>query len=330
MRVLVTGSSGYIGSRLAGRLKAEGYTVVGVDRKRDEAGRLDRFVHGDLAEAETRRAALKNVDLILHLAAAKDDWGIDDETFHFENYEVTRRLLADANERGIRRWFFYSSVAAIGPSDEPLDEEAPLTPNEAYGVSKARAEALFREKVEGERDFSCTILRPSIVFGPGNFHYTNVYRLIEAIRTHQFLMVGDGGAIKTTSYIENVVEATLFLMRQMTSGMQTYNYVDWPVRPTADLVSDIYRILGKRQPRIRVPVGLAKALTYGVDWVAEWTGINFPITAARIEKFNTSTNYDASALRKVGFEQPVDIETALHRTIEWHLRHVEDTIRIGN
>lgn len=51
------------------------------------------------------------------------------------------------------------------------------------------------------------------------------------------------------------------------------------------------------------------------------TGIDFPITAARIEKFNRSTNFDASAIRELGFEQPISNEEALRDTVEWHLRH---------
>jgi nucleoside-diphosphate-sugar epimerase len=51
------------------------------------------------------------------------------------------------------------------------------------------------------------------------------------------------------------------------------------------------------------------------------TGNDFPITAARIEKFNRSTNFDASAIRELGFEQPVSNEEALRTTVEWHLQH---------
>ena len=53
----------------------------------------------------------------MHLAAAKDDWGIDDDTSFFENHELTLRLITDVRKQGIHGWVFYSSVAAIGPGD---------------------------------------------------------------------------------------------------------------------------------------------------------------------------------------------------------------------
>jgi nucleoside-diphosphate-sugar epimerase len=57
------------------------------------------------------------------------------------------------------------------------------------------------------------------------------------------------------------------------------------------------------------------------DWAADLTGVDFPITAARIEKFNCSTNFDASKIRGTGFEQPVSNEEALRKTVRWHLQH---------
>jgi nucleoside-diphosphate-sugar epimerase len=303
-------------------MKRAGETVVGVDRETGTPPSVDEFVEGDIAREPIRERALNEADAIFHLAAAKDDWGIDDDTFFFENLEVTRRLIEDARERDIHDWIFYSSVAAMGSGDEPRSEEASLEPNGAYGTSKMKAERLFREYAEEVPEMSCVILRPSIIFGPGHFSYTNVHRLIEAVRGNRFLMVGEGQAIKTTSYIENVIAATLYLWERRSKGIQTYIYVDEPVRTTEELVDDIYRLLDKRRPGVRIPLGLAKSVAWVADVAADWAGINFPITAARIEKFNTSTNYDASAIREEGFEQLVGIEEALRKTVKWHLEHV--------
>lgn len=77
MNILVTGSSGFVGSRLSKRLIGKGHRVVGIDRDEGSPPELSRFVHGDLAEEEALSRALDGVDAIFHLAAAKDDWGID-------------------------------------------------------------------------------------------------------------------------------------------------------------------------------------------------------------------------------------------------------------
>lgn len=166
------------------------------------------------------------------------------------------------------------------------------------------------------------IIRPSVVFGPKNPPSTNIYRLIDAIYHNRFVMVGSGEATKSTSYIENLIEATLFLMGRMERGVQTYIYVDEPAPSTGYLVKQIYGLLGKKQPSWHVPLGVAKPIAYLSDVAASLTGIDFPITAARIEKFNTSTNFDASAIRELGFTQPVSNDEALRKTVEWHLQHI--------
>ena len=165
------------------------------------------------------------------------------------------------------------------------------------------------------------IIRPSIVYSSTNFASTNIYRLIDAIYNRRFAMVGPGEAIKSTSYIKNLLNATLFLMDRMERGVQTYIYVDKPALTTGQLIERIYKLLGRTPPTWHIPLSVASPIATVSDWAADLTGIDFPITAARIEKFNRSTNFDASKIREDGFEQPVSNEEALRTTVEWHLRH---------
>ena len=141
------------------------------------------------------------------------------------------------------------------------------------------------------------IIRPSVVYGPGNPDSTNIYRLIDAIYNNRFAMVGPGEAIKSTSYIDNLLAATLFLMERMERGVQTYIYVDEPALSTGQLVKRIYQLLEKEPPSWHIPLERRLAHCERYRILAAVTGIDFPITAARIEKFNRSTNFDASAIR---------------------------------
>jgi nucleoside-diphosphate-sugar epimerase len=319
MRLLLTGSSGYIGSRLLPHLKAQGHSVVGVDRVPDTSSLLDDFIEGDLTEPAVAKAAVEGIDMVLHLAAAKGDWGIFADEFYRDNVEVTRVLLQAGRKRRIKNWIFYSTVATMGPSEVPIDETAPLSPVIPYGASKAEAEKSFLQLVEEDSDARIVIIRPSAVFGPDNPESTNIYRLIEAIYRNRFVMIGDGNNVKTTSYIENLIAATLFLMNRMRPGVQTYIYVDETALTTGELVKRIYGLLEKKQPRWRLPLSLTRPFAYLGDLVATLTGIDLPITAARVEKFCTSTNFDARAIRRLGFHQPVTNEEALQKTVRWHL-----------
>lgn len=319
MKYVLTGSSGYIGSRLAQRIDNTCHHISGVDRVENCVPDLSAFNQGDLCDIEISRQATTGRDLVLHLAAAKGDWGITEEEYYRDNLEATRVLIEAGKEAGIKDWVFYSTVSVLGPSHKPIPEEAAFAPINPYGASKADAEKLFHQLAEEDPDIRVLIIRPSVVYGPGNPDSTNIYRLIDAIYSKRFVMVGEGQAIKSTSYIENLIDATLFLMGQMEKGVHTYIYVDQPALTTKTLVDRVYRQLGKTPPSWHVPLSVASPIARVSDMAADLIGIDFPITAARIEKFNTSTNFDGSAIRDLGFEQPVSNEDALFKTVKWHL-----------
>lgn len=321
MHSLLTGSSGYIGSRLAPKLRQQGYTIRGADREAAETEGLNSFVHGDLCDSQVAREAVSNVDQVLHLAAAKGDWGISEEEYYRDNLEATRVLIEAGRAAGVKDWVFYSTVSVMGPSHEAVGKDAGFNPINPYGASKAEAEQLFHQLAAEDPEARVLIIRPSVVYGPGNPPSTNIYRLIDAIYTGRFAMVGPGAAIKSTSYIDNLLAATRFLMERMEHGVQTYIYVDEPALSTGTLVERIYRYVGQTPPSWHIPLRVATPVAKVSDWAASVTGIDFPITAARIEKFNRSTNFDGSRIRAAGFTQPVSNEEALRETVAWHLRH---------
>lgn len=318
MRILVTGSSGYIGSKLVAELRQAGHLVIGLDREPPTSSQPDIFVHRDILDSEPLDAAFNQVDLVMHLAAAKADWGISDSEFFRDNLEATQRLLEEGLRCGMLNWFFYSTVGVMGPSSTPIDENAPYAPVIAYGASKAEAEKLFAQAAKDRPKMSVMILRPSAVYGPDNPPDTNIHRLIDSVDKKRFVMVGAGDSYKTTSYIHNLLPATHFLMKKMQPGVSTYIYVDDPVMSTMDLVSEVYNGLSLDGPKVRLPLWFAKSVGSIADVVGSLLKIDFPITSARIKKFNTSTIYDSSSIRKLGYEQPVENSTAVRTTVDWY------------
>lgn len=322
MNVLVTGCSGYIGGVLSRKLSSRGHRVIGVDRRPYEGQSVDTFVHGDLCDHSVASDSVVDAEAVFHLAASRTDWGVSEEEYFRDNVRATRTLLEAGTEHDVQRWFFYSSVAAMGTEADPPDESAELRPQGPYGRSKAEAESLFRRLTKEDGEQEVVILRPSAVYGPPDPGDTNVFRLIDAIYRHRFVMVGDGDTRKTTSYIENVVAATLFLSKRMSSGVETFIYVDEPVLKTGELVQRIYELLGRDGPHLRVPQNLAAMVGRVLGVAGDLFFVDIPITGDRIEKFCRETYFDGSALRREGFEQPVDNRTALQRTVEWYLEEI--------
>lgn len=114
---------------------------------------------------------------MLHLAAAKGDWGISREEYYRDNLETTRVLLREGRKAGVTDWVFYSRVSTMGPSETPIPEDAGSDPINPYGGSKPEAEKLFRQFADENSAARILVVRPSVVYGPGNPSSTNIYRL---------------------------------------------------------------------------------------------------------------------------------------------------------
>jgi nucleoside-diphosphate-sugar epimerase len=322
MRVGVTGAAGYIGSRLVERLQRAGHVVLALDRATPVAAPGVAWLRCDLTDAPAYESALAGLDILCHLAAAKGDWGISDDEYRRDNGVATETLLGCAHRAGVRRWIFYSTVSVLGPSDVALDERAPRRPANPYGASKAECEALLERYAAATPDARILVIRPSVVFGPGNPDNTNIFRLIDAIERNRFVMIGRGREVKTTSFIDNLLAAHEFLMERErlrpATGVEVFHYVDEPGERTADLVAQIDAMLGRKPRRFRLPLALAAPLALAGDVAASLFKVDLPITSARVRKFCTATNFDARRIRAEGFMQPVGNAEALRRTVDWY------------
>jgi UDP-glucose 4-epimerase len=144
--VLVTGTSGRVGAAVAGALTGAGFTVRGVDRA---PGRWTS-VTGDLQDPMVRRAAVGEVDVIVHAAAlhAPHVGLVDDAEFEAINVGVTEALLQDAEYAGVRQVVYISSTSVYGhalvPSDRAVwvDEDLRPQPRDVYDRTKLAAEQL--------------------------------------------------------------------------------------------------------------------------------------------------------------------------------------------
>lgn len=176
-KVLITGASGFIGSRLRSQLVAEGQPVVAIRRQGSPEASEGRSVVGDYGDVDglCRIMEREQPDYILHVAGVTK--GRSYEDFQRGNVRPTRSLLRALQRTGVspRRFVHVSSLAAYGPSSpgHPLTEADPRRPIEFYGKSKLEAELVVENEAE---DVPWTIVRPSGVYGPGDVDYFNLFQ----------------------------------------------------------------------------------------------------------------------------------------------------------
>ena len=180
MRALVTGASGFIGQHLVGFLAKRGHAVRCLVRASSRLEGLEphdpELVLGDVTDPESLRNAVRGVDVVYHLAGTLKAFTLHD--FLAVNEEGTRALAEACADRGQPPvCVLVSSAAASGPSPDgrARSEADPPAPVSDYGRSKLageRAAAAFAARVP------TSVVRPPIVFGPGDREFFKVFQLV--------------------------------------------------------------------------------------------------------------------------------------------------------
>ena len=320
MNILITGGSGFIGRFFAEQLSAAGHRLVNLDLVAPDAPALfARDVRGDVRDPRAVARGVEGCDAVLHLAAAHHDFGIERDTYFAVNEGAARVLCTAMDDAGITKVCFFSSCAVYGDVPEPRHENGPTAPDSHYGASKLAGEAVFREW-SGRGDRRTLVIRPTVTFGPRNF--ANMYSLIRQIDSGRYLSVGAGTNIKSLSYVENIVDATLMLWaREEVPAFNVFNYIDKPDLTSRQIADAIYRALGRTPPGFSVPTPLALMLGLPFDAVIALTGKNLPVSTARIKKLAVAqTKFEADKLAAAGFTPRVPLTQGIERMVQWYVR----------
>lgn len=315
MRVLVTGGSGFIGSRLVEELLKKGHTVRILD-KAMSSRYPDICQIGDVRDPEAVDRAVKDVDLVYNLAAEHRD-DVRPISLYYEVNVNGAKILADAcAANGVKQIIFTSSVAIYGLNVGTPSESTSPNPFNDYGRSKLQAEEVLQQWQSADPSRRLTIVRPAVVFGEGN--RGNVFNLVKQITSGHFVMVGKGDNRKSMGYVGNVAAFLAFMGTSATSGITVCNYADKPDLSMNELVTLVRKTTGKASkalPRLPYWIGLAGGRCF--DGIAGFTGRNFPISTVRIKKFCADTTISVDALGQTGFQPSY----TLHQGMERFLKH---------
>ena len=327
MRICVTGGNGFIGRQICGSLTRAGHAVVVLDLAPPDSTSQAActYIQGDVRNHDSCVAAFAGCDRVLHLAAAHKDFGITESEYFDVNEHGTATVCKAMITTGVRDLCFYSSVAVYGDAPPPRNELTTPSPTSHYGASKLAAERVAEGWAHDDASRRCLVIRPTVVFGPES--RANMYSLVHQIATRRFVMVGDPETRKSLAYIDNLVSATMFLWGLSAKDcpvpacerIARYNYVDKPDIPVGELVGIISDHLFVPRPRLRFPLWLGLVAALPFDAVSLLTGLNLPISRARVRKLNTATVFESSKINAAGFSPAVSLNEGVARMVEWYM-----------
>jgi 2-alkyl-3-oxoalkanoate reductase len=309
MRILVTGTSGYVGGAVGRFLRSRGHHVTGLSRRRPRTEATDEAVAHDLARPAPE---LGPFDAVIHAAALSAPWG-PPAAFDAANVEGTRHALAVAARSGARFLLVSSSSVLYASGDQHRlpEEPAPATPPvNDYARTKRTAEALTTAYPG-----AWAILRPRAVYGVGDTvlfpRIARAARLRLLPRFRQEIPA-QGDLVSIDTLVRQVARA----VEGEAQGI--FHLIDpAPVRIAA-FVTDVLSRLGLPGPALTIDPTLARRAAGALEALSRRTGWwEPPLTGFGIEVFTATKTFDDSRARAHLGPPDVPTEVAVDRFRHW-------------
>ena len=314
MKVLVTGTTGFVGAALVSRLVDSGRFGVRTALRR-ESGELlvgvEQIVVGDLTPNTDWQQALVGVDAVVHLAArvhVMNDTASDPlSAFRQVNVAGTERLARIAATKGVKRFVYISSVKVNGEScEKPFTEQSIPAPEDPYGVSKWETEQILHRVAE-ETGLEVVILRPPLVYGPGvKANFLSLFKIVD--RGIPLPLAGINNQ-RSLIYLENLVDAIIKCIEHPNAANQTFLLSDGQDVSTPELIRMIASAMGKK-PR------LAPCPPVVLKFLGKLTG-----KSLEVKRLIGSLQIDNSKIKKVlNWQRPFTMEEGIAETVKWYLK----------
>lgn len=316
--VLITGASGFIGSRLRDALLDRGVDVLAIRRAGSPEAKRGRSVVADYADYDGLRRLMEREKptYVFHVAGATK--GVTYEDFRRANVMPTKNLLDALREAHpeVRRFVHVSSLTSYGPStkERPLVETDPRKPIEFYGQSKLESEQV----VEATGDtLPWTIVRPSGVYGPGDVDY---FELFKSIERGMNVFFGNRDRLFSAVYVDDLVRVTVDAALSEKTRGRGYFVCDGEPKTWGAFQEEIVRASGRKVRTLNLPETLVHLAAIGGEIA---TRIDkkprlFNRQKARMGAQEAWTCRHDALRADTGYQPEVMAREGIERTLAWY------------
>lgn len=309
-RILVTGASGFVGQALTAALASAGYQWIAATRRPPPAPDSPHVVVGDIGPGTDWRAALQDIDCVVHLAARThvlDDRSSDPyAAYRHINVLGTTTLAQQAAAAGVRRLIFLSSIKVNGEATttHPYTENDTPQPEDAYGVSKLEAEEALK-RIGTDTGLETVVLRPPLVYGPGV--KGNFLRLLRLIERGMPLPLSSINNRRSLVGVANLADAIIASIAPPLAAGKTYLVSDGEDISTPRLISRLAHAMGMTPHLLPCPPALLNA------------GAALCSKRAVAARLTGSLQIDNSRIRHdLGWQPRYSLDQGLKSTAQWY------------
>ncbi len=314
---LITGATGFIGSRLLASLLASGRRVRAFARR--PVPGVETIV-GDICDAAAAARACAGVATVYHCAGFAHAMRMKPDAMaalnRAGNFDAVKVVGEAAARAGVGAFVMLSSVKAMGPGgDACIDETWPVPPDSDYGRAKHEAEVALARICHGTA-MSAVALRPAMVYGAGG--RGNLPRMVEAIRGGAFPPLPETGNRRSFVHVDDVVAALRLAGERagQPGACEAYILAHAGVYSGRAVYDAIREALGLPPVRVRIPWHALRGMAWCCDLATAASGLSLPFGYEVYDRLLGSAWYSAEKMRReMGWSARIDLATGLHEML---------------
>jgi len=321
MRILITGGTGFIGSRLTEVSLRAGHHVsaLGQANTPAEAANIQRLeqagarvLNASVTDPDAVAPALAQVDVVFHLAAAQHEMNVPDAHFRRVNVDGTRNVLDAALRQGVKRVVHGSTIGVYGSADGVLDEDSPCRPDNIYGVTKLEGERLalsYADRIE------LVVARIPEVYGPGD---RRLLKLFRAIERGKFVNIGPGRNLHHPMYVDDLAAALLGLAVHPEAPGKVFLLAGREAVSTNDMVGAVAAAVEAGPPKIRLPLAPLLGVATLMEVALRPLGVQPPLHRRRMDFFRKSFSLRPTRAAQLGIVPQTTFRDGARATANWY------------
>jgi dihydroflavonol-4-reductase len=322
-RLLITGGSGFIGSRLALYAQSRGFDVVvtGLCNTQAEAQRVRELqsaglpvIRGAVQDPQFVREIVCGCDAVIHLAAAQHEAHARPGYLDEVNVQGTRALLEACVHTGVARFVYGGAVGVYGSArDRAINENTRPRPDNAYTRSKLAAEWVV---ASFSREIATTVIRISETYGPGDLRLLKLFR---AVDRGVFFMAGQGENLRQPIHIDDLVRGLLSAVDHPAAIGETFVFAGPEAITTRSMVNQTAAALGQPAEVFGAPLGLISAAAHAVERLCKSLGVQPPLHRGRLDFFTKSFWFSTQkAQAMLNFHPTIPFAAGARDTASWY------------